>query len=161
MSEDLEYKHYPAFSGKTKLFSWATSGEVVNLLDLSYEYITSLREKIIKQYGKDTYINVLRGSIWSSKSLLSFDDFYRYRDIKNNFINFFSNTLVYGFDIYQSRPIYKRFSRENPELNKKILEIFNEKIFSHKIKYQAKLLYQAYCIMHSYDEVQTNHDLFA
>lgn len=160
MTEDLEYKYYPLIFAKTKIFPGATSGEVVKILDLSYYYIVSLRQEIVKSYWINTYEYILKESIWKSKSVLSFGDFYKFSWVRNNIHCFFYNNYI--GEIYRSQSFYKKFASENPELDQKLKEIFYEKSSLHKLpRIHVKLLYQAYEIMLSYAEVKTNNDLFA
>lgn len=158
MNEIVEYQNYSEFSRKI-LLPGATSEEVVSILEFSYEYITTLRQEIIQKYWIDTYDYVLRESIWRSKSLLSFDDFFDFISVRNNLHCYFmENSLG---DIYRTQSLYKKFVSENPELDKKLKIIFNEKNRNQrKTRSEIRLLYRVYTIMFSYGEIRTNHDLF-
>lgn len=64
-------------------------------------------------------------------------------------------------DIYRTQSLYKKFVSENPELDKKLKIIFNEKNRNQrKTRSEIRLLYRVYTIMFSYGEIRTNHDLF-
>lgn len=183
MNEIVEHQNYSEFSRKI-LLPGATSEEVVSILEFSYEYITTLRQEIIQNYWIDTYVNLLRESSWKSKSLLSFEDFYEFPWVRNNIQCFFYDNYVW--EVYRSQGFYKKFASENPELDQRLKELYNRKRIIYKKsekdklelgnslnydnrtnvykKYHAHikmiLLYQAYKIMHWYNEVKTNHDLF-
>jgi len=49
MNEIVEHQNYSESSQKI-LLSGATSKEVVDILELSYEYIATLRQEIIQNY---------------------------------------------------------------------------------------------------------------
>lgn len=160
MTEDLEYNYYPLIFAKTKIFPGATSGEVVKILDLSYHFIVSIREEIVKSYWMNTYEYILKESIWKTKSVLSFGDFYKFSWIRNNIHCFFYDNYIW--EIYRSQSFYKKFATENPDLDQKLKEIFNNKTHFHKLsRVHVRLLYRAYQIMISYDEVKTNNNLFS
>lgn len=183
MNEIVEHQNYSEFSRKI-LLPGATSEEVVSILEFSYEYITTLRQEIIQNYWIDTYIYLLKESIWKSKSLLSFEDFYEFPWVRNNIHCFFFENYVWN--VYRSQEFYKKFASENLELDQRLKELYHRKRIIYKKsekenpelrhnlsydnrlnvykKYRAhikmRLLYQAYKIMLSYDEVKSNHDLF-
>lgn len=159
MSENLEYINNEPFSKQSIVYPGATSGEVVKILDLSYEYITSIRDEIELKYWTEWYEYLLRESIWKSKFLLLFDDFYEFPWVRNNIHCFFFENYV--GEAYRSQDFYKKFARENSDLEKRLRKASNGKsIFHKKTQVHIEMLYKAYEIMFSYDEVWTNHNLF-
>lgn len=144
---------------RMQVLIWATASEAVNILELSYEYLSSHRDEIVERYGKNEYETYLKKSIWFSKSELTFADFLKYPDIRNNFYLFFIPNFI--GDIYRTQPFYARFEKEQPKLARKLRDIYTSSDVFDKKKYgEMILLYKAYQIMLSYSEVKTNNDLF-
>ncbi len=144
---------------KPIVISLSTSREVVHILELPYENLTSMRDGLIVEYGILWYEEILLNSIWQSKSIVSFSDFCEFPNIKNNFHLLFSQSLF--SDLLQTQHFYIRFAKEQPEIEKRLLEIFSKgSQFDERSSEDMALLYEAYTIMISYDEVATNHILF-
>ncbi len=135
-----------------------TDADVIKLLELTYEDLILQKDVLMQWYSTEGYEAIVKKIIWFSKSELSFDDFYSFPEIRNNFHAFFCWGIAW--DAYWILRFYKKFAQENPAINKELREIFSEDIYSSKIQYQVKLLHQAYCIMLSYPEVTSNADLF-
>ncbi len=147
---------------KPTIISGATSGEVVDILDLSYEYLTSMRHELIVEYGILWYEEILLNSIWQSKSIVSFSDFCEFPEIRQNFHLLFCPHGM-SFPALSNQWFYKTFAQnnQNEELNNKLIGIFSKgSHFDERTLEDMRLLYQAYTIMISYDEVGSNHALF-
>ncbi len=113
--------------------------------------------------------NNLEEKAAKTKELLSFEEFISGRKtgtpIFNNFPALFLN---YGMlpEIVRGQGFFKKFQSENPELEKSLTERLSvwakDGGRSEDIPDEIlRDLYEAYKIMLSYDEIKTNHDLFA
>jgi len=70
-----------------------TDEDVIKLLELTYEDLILQKDSLIKRYNTEGYEAIVKKVIWFSKTPLSFDDFYSFPEIRNNFHAFFVEVL--------------------------------------------------------------------
>ena len=112
-------------------------------------------------------VNEVTNVVLESLYPLSYEDFYNFEELRNNFYMRFqadsTNSLVSITWKPRSDHILK-FQSEQPELYKQLAYIFDVKIGAGDEKLWTdntrKLLYKAYTIMFSYPGVTSNRMLF-
>jgi hypothetical protein len=157
-SEDSSLSHIR--DSRTAILRDINSGKAIRALDLAYGYIADHSNELTDKYGLETSRDILRQSVWSWKTKISFADFSCFSDIRNNFSLFFCGNFIW--EIYRSQAFYIRFKDENPDLHERLMKVYYENILTHEIDWiTMRILYCAYVIMIDYDEVQNNRALFA
>jgi hypothetical protein len=117
-------------------FPGATPDAVVDILELTPEYLKSIRDSLVDRYGQLTFESFLQRLLWKSRDIISFEDFVEFPAIRNNFYLFFVDSFV--GEIMRSQQFYIDFRAQNPDLDAKLkMQFASGNAFSHQ--YQSHL----------------------
>lgn len=154
-SPEIQNSHYS--NEKIVHFPGATPDAVVDILQLTPEYLKSVREYFIDTHGQYKFESSLQSLLWDSREVISFDDFTEFSSIRNNFYLFFVESFV--GEIMRSQQFYIDFRQKYPQLDSQLKEQFESgDVFDAQFQSQSHLvlLYEAYQRMIQLDSVDSN-----
>ena len=132
-----------------------TPDAVVDILELTPEYLKSVREYFIDTHGQYKFESSLQSLFWDSREVISFDDFTEFSSIRNNFYLFFVNNFI--GEIMRSQQFYIDFQKQNPDLDTFLKKQFESGTpFEHQHQSDLSYLYKAYRAMVQLDSVDSN-----
>lgn len=122
-----------------------------------YPHSPETRANAIENLGRREYLTVLQQIIWKTDIPMTREDFYEFPSIRLNMYGFFHWEGSIVAQAYQEQSFYKRFCRENPDLDRTLR--MDHKQSDESSPEHLDRLYEAYMIMRGYEGI-TNYTLF-